>query len=86
MPIRIYTTAPARNLLDDRPFGITAWTDDTHAAEVYAIVLLPDGTPVLRGHEVSLTSVDIEGGPRTSDAPSPWPVVGHAVRHRLPAA
>lgn len=38
MPIRIYTTAPARNLLDDRPFGITAWTDDTHAAEVYAIV------------------------------------------------
>lgn len=62
MPIRIYTTAPARNLLDDRPFGIMAWTDDTHAAEVYAIVLLPDGTPVLRGHEVSLTAADIEGG------------------------
>lgn len=25
-------------------------------------MLLPDGTPVLRGHEVSLTAADIEGG------------------------
>lgn len=62
MPIRIYTTAPARDLMDERPFAITAWADDTHQAEVYAIVYLPDGTPVLRGHEVSLTAMDIEGG------------------------
>jgi len=62
MPIRIYTDAPARDLMDDRPFGITAWTDDALEGEVYAIVQLPDGSPVLRGHEVSLTQADIEGG------------------------
>ena len=40
MPIRIYTNAPARQLMDDRPFGFAAWTDGSHLGEVYAIVYL----------------------------------------------
>lgn len=62
MPIRIYTRAPARDLMDDRPFGITAWTEDAQQAEVYAIVPLPDGSPMLRGHEVALTQADLDVG------------------------
>lgn len=61
MPIRIYTNAPARQLMDDRPFGIVAWTDDAHAGEVYAIAHSADGTPVLRGARVSLTPADLHG-------------------------
>lgn len=44
MPIRI-TNAPARQLMDDRPFRSAAWTDGSHLGEVYAIVYLDDGTP-----------------------------------------
>ena len=61
MPIRIYTNAPARQLIDDRPFGLVAWTDGSRLGEVYAIVYLDDGTPVLRGNRVSLTSTELEG-------------------------
>jgi len=61
MPIRIYTNSPARQLLDDRPFGIVAWTDGSHLGEVYAIAYATDGTPVLRGTRVSLTSTELEG-------------------------
>lgn len=61
MPIRIYTNAPARQLMDDRPFGFAAWTDGSHLGEVYAIIYLDDGTPVLRGNRVSLTSTELEG-------------------------
>ncbi len=61
MPIRIYTNAPARQLMDDRPFGLAAWTDGSHLGEVYAIVYLDDGTPVLRGNRVSLSSTEMEG-------------------------
>lgn len=61
MPIRIYTNSPARQLMDDRPFGIVAWTDDSHLGEVYAIAYMDDGTPVLRGNRVSLTSTELEG-------------------------
>ena len=61
MPVRIYTVAPARELTDDRPFGIVAWKDDSHLGEVYAIVHLDDGTPVLRGKTISLTSTELQG-------------------------
>ena len=61
MPIRIYTNAPARQLMADRPFGIVAWTDDSHLGEVYAIVHTADDTPVLRGNRVSLTSTELDG-------------------------
>ena len=61
MPIRIYTNAPARQLMEDRPFGLVAWTDGSRLGEVYAIVHLDDGTPVLRGNRVSLTSTELEG-------------------------
>ena len=61
MPIRIYTNAPARQLMDDRPFGLMAWTDGSHLGEVYAIAYTADGTPVLRGNQVSLTSTELEG-------------------------
>ena len=61
MPIRIYTNAPARQLMDDRPFGIAAWTDGSSLGEVYAIVYMADGTPTLRGNRVSLTSTELEG-------------------------
>ena len=61
MPIRIYTNSPARQLMDDRPFGIVAWTDGSHLGEVYAIVYMPDGAPLLRGNRVSLTSTELEG-------------------------
>lgn len=61
MPIRIYTSAPARQLMEDRPFGIAAWTDGSHLGEVYAIVHMADGTPLLRGHRVSLTPAELEG-------------------------
>ena len=60
MSIRIYTNAPARQLMDDRPFGLVAWTDGSHLGEVYAIVYLDDGTPVLRGNRVSLTSTELD--------------------------
>ena len=61
MPIRIYTNAPARQLMDDRPFGLVAWTDGSHLGEVYAIVYLADGTAVLRGSRVSLASTALDG-------------------------
>lgn len=61
MPIRIYTNSPARQLMDDRPFGIAAWTDDSHLGEVYAIVHMADGAPLLRGNRVSLTSTELDG-------------------------
>ena len=61
MPIRIYTNAPARQLMDDRPFGIVAWTDGSHLGEVYAIVYMADGTPVLQGNRVSLTATELDG-------------------------
>ena len=61
MPIRIYTTAPARQLMDDRPFGIVAWTDGSRLGEVYAIVYMADGTPVLQGNRVSLTATELDG-------------------------
>ena len=61
MPIRIYTNSPARQLMEDRPFGIVAWTDGAHLGEVYAIVYMPDGTPVLRGNSVTLTSTELDG-------------------------
>jgi hypothetical protein len=61
MPIRIYTSAPARQLMEDRPFGIAAWTDGSHLGEVYAIVHMADGTPVLRGTRVSLAPTELEG-------------------------
>ncbi|GHC07660.1 hypothetical protein [Thermomonas carbonis] len=62
MPIRIYTNSPARQLMDDRPFGIVAWTDDSHLGEVYAIVYLADGTPTLQGNRVSLTATEMDAG------------------------
>ena len=43
MPIRIYTNAPARQLMEDRPFGIAGWTDGSYLGEVYAIVYMADG-------------------------------------------
>ena len=58
MPIRIYTTSPARQLMEDRPFGIVAWTDDTHIGEAHAIVHGDDGTPLLRGGPVSLAGTE----------------------------
>ena len=61
MPIRIYTNAPARQLMADRPFGIVAWTDGSHLGEVYAIVYMADGTPVLQGNRVSLTATELDG-------------------------
>lgn len=61
MPIRIYTNAPARQLMDDRPFGIVAWTDGSHLGEAYAIVYQADGTPVLRGNRISLTATEFDG-------------------------
>jgi hypothetical protein len=60
MPIRIYTSAPARQLMDDRPFGIMAWTGGSHLGEVYAIIQAPDGMPLLRGKRVSLTSTELD--------------------------
>ena len=41
MPIRIYTNSPARQLMEDRPFGIVAWTDGTHLGEVYVVGVHP---------------------------------------------
>ena len=60
MPIRIYTNASARQLMEDRPFGIAGWTDGSYLGEVYAIVHMADGTPLLRGHRVSLTPAELE--------------------------
>ena len=61
MPIRIYTTTPARQLMEDRPFGIVAWTDDARLGEAHAIVYLDDGTPLLRGTKVSLAATEPDG-------------------------
>lgn len=71
MPIRIYTTAPARDLSDDRSFGIVAWEDGSASGDAYLIVYLPDGTPVLRGARVELTQDECTGS------------VEHAMRIRL---
>lgn len=47
--------------MEDRPFGIVAWTDDSALGEAYAIVYMDNGTPLLRGSKVSLATTEPGG-------------------------
>jgi hypothetical protein len=73
MPVRIYTSAPARVLVDDRPFGIVAWSDDpSHRfGEAYVITYSADQKPHQVGILFPLVEVDFLEG------------IEHAMRTRL---
>jgi len=61
MPIRIYTHSPARQLMEDRPFGIVAWADASPLGEVYAITYTAEGMPIFRGRRFSLSQGELDG-------------------------
>lgn len=64
MPVRIYTSAPARILLNDRPFGIVAWSEDAshHFGEAYVITYAHDGKPQQMGVQFPLVETDFANG------------------------
>lgn len=64
MPVRIYTSAPARILLDDRPFGVVAWSEDqSHQfGEAYVITYSADGKPQQIGVQFPLVDTDFDHG------------------------
>ncbi len=62
MPVRIYTSSPASQLLDERPFGIVAWSEGPEAllGEAYVITYPRTGEPHQRGARFPLTSAEFE--------------------------